>query len=105
MSPKGVVELIRGSEYGSTIRKVPDYIARDFDDIRAAVQNMYDEIMMYVGERLRAMYAELGDEASRKDYAMWIAANVQNSRAGFVFGVMDGKDISDKIWKRVIEEM
>lgn len=48
MSPKGVIELIRGREYGETLRSLPPNIAKDFDDIRAYVQTLFDVILQEV---------------------------------------------------------
>jgi RNA ligase len=103
LSPKGVIELIRGREYGSTLQQLPPQIVRDFDDIRAAVQNKFDEIMIYGGERLRKMNEELGENSSRKAKALWIQANVRNEISGVVFGLLDDKDVKDGVW-RIVEE-
>lgn len=105
LSPKGVIELIQGREYGSTLQSLPPQIVRDFDDIRAAVQNKFDEIMVYGGEKLRALYAELGENASRKDKALWIQANVRNELTGVVFGLLDSKDVKDGVWRIVQESL
>lgn len=105
LSPKGVIELIRGREYGSTLQSLPPQIVRDFDDIRAAVQNKFDEIMIYGGERLRKMNEDLGENASRKARALWIQANVRNEITGVVFGMLDDKDVKDGVWRIVQEQL
>jgi|SRR5689334_20994801 len=100
MSPKGVIELIRGKEYGMTLRELPQSIQQDFDDIRAYVQTMHDKLRIEA-EDITARIPE-GD---RKTKALWIQANTPNALTGMVFGLMDGKDMSDKLWKLVLEKV
>jgi RNA ligase len=102
LSPKGVIDLIRGKEYGTTLRQLPQAIAKDFDDIRAAMQREYDEIFAYVCERHRAIPY---DSRSRKAQALWIQANVRNNCTGLVFGLLDDKDLTEHIWKLVLEKV
>lgn len=42
---------------------------------------------------------ELGSEPSRKDQAIWISKTVIPEIRGLVFPLLDGKDISDAIWR------
>jgi len=105
MSPKGVIALIRGHEYGVTVKQLPASIACDFDDIRALVQGMYDEIFTAAHVNLNRMHEEVGANRPRKEQAMWIQANVDNMEGGFVFALLDDKDIEDKIWKLVTERI
>lgn len=105
LSPKGVIELIRGSEYGATVKQLPDSIACDFDDVRAHVQGMYNEIFTRAHENLNEMLTRLGKHANRKVYAEWIQLYVHNAETGFVFALLDDKDIEDKIWKLVLQKV
>lgn len=105
LSPKGVVELIRGHEYGITLAQLPKEIAKDFDDVRAHVQGMFNCILTDTHENLRRLYEEVGANQSRKVYAEWIITNVPNAETGFVFALLDGKDIEDKVWKLVLEKV
>jgi RNA ligase len=105
LSPKGVIELIRGREYGSTLLSLPPHIVRDFDDIRAAAQTKFDEIMIYAAERLREMLSVVGENGSRKEKALWIQANVRNEVTGVVFGMLDDKDVKDGVWRIVQEQL
>jgi hypothetical protein len=102
LSPKGVVELIRGKEYGTTVSQLPKEIAKDFDDVRAHVQGIYNDIYTNACSNL-ASVIEVGP--SRKDQALWIQSNVPNSECGFVFALLDDKEIEDKIWKLVLEKV
>lgn len=105
LSPKGVVELIRGKEYGATVEQLPDSIVRDFDDVRAHVQGMFYEINNSAKDHLASMEYYLGFNKNRKDQALWIQKNVPNELTGFVFGLLDNKDIEDGIWRLVIERV
>lgn len=105
LSPKGVVELIRGKEYGVTLAQLPKEIAKDFDDVRAHVQGMFNTILTSAYENLTRLQDEVGANKPRKDYAEWIIANVTNAETGFVFALLDGKDIEDKVWKLVLERV
>jgi len=105
LSPKGVVELIRGSEYGATVKQLPQAIACSFDDVRAHVQGMYNEIYTRAHDNLRKLKEEHHVLTRRKELALWIQANVPNAESGFVFALLDGKDIEDKVWKLVLEKI
>jgi hypothetical protein len=100
MSPKGVIELIRGKEYGVTVKELPQGIQQDFDDIRAYVQQMHDKLRIEA-EDIAARIPE-GD---RKTQALWIQANTPNALTGIVFGLLDKKSMGDKIWKIVLEKV
>lgn len=107
MSPKGVIELIRGSEYRTTVKDLPSYLARDFDDIRAYVQGLHNSIVHEAEDCLNFMLGKLGKfpNVTRKDYALFIQANVPNELTGFVFALLDKKDIEDKVWRLVLEKV
>ena len=42
-----------------------------------------------------------GQDFDRKKFATWVAANVPSEYRGYVFGLLDGKDIMSKIWKQI----
>ena len=103
MSPKGVIDLIRGKEYGVTISQLPKEIAKNFDDIHAHVQGIHNRIVTRAYENLITMQNELSIKANRKEYAQWVTNNVLNSECGFVFALLDGKDIEEKVWRLVLK--
>jgi len=105
LSPKGVVELIRGSEYGATVKQLPKAIACDFDDVRAHVQGMYDNLYARAYGSLNTMKHVVGENQPRKAYALWVQEYVENTECGFVFALLDNKDIEDKIWKLVLQQV
>lgn len=103
LSPKGVIELIRGKEYRATIQQLPKELAKDFDDVRAHVQGIFNRILTDAHTNLGMMKATIGENMPRKDYAAWIQTHVTNAECGFVFALLDGKDIEEKVWKLVLE--
>ena len=105
LSPKGVIELMRGKEYGVTLRQLPKAIAADFDDVRAYVQGIYNGIYTRAHENLNRLREEHHALTHRRDLALWIQANVPNAESGFVFALLDHKDIEDKVWKLVLEQV
>lgn len=100
MSPKGVIELIRGKEYRPTLESLPKNIAKDFDDIRAYVQNLHDGLRLQAEDA--ASKLPVGD---RKDKALWIKDNVPQELWGIVFNLIDSKQIEDPIWRIVLERI
>lgn len=100
LSPKGVIELLQGKEYGITVKQLPPAIAKSFDDIRAIVTGKYYEFTNEV-ERLFTLVPE----GTKKDKALWIQANVPQFLQGQVFAKINGKDISYKMWNIVLENL
>jgi len=105
LSPKGVVDLIRGREYGVTVKQLPPAIARDFDDVRAHVQGIHNRIFTDAHASRNRMLSEIGENQSRKTYALWVQDNVPNRECGLVFALLDEKEIEEKVWKLVLEEV
>lgn len=101
MSPKGVIDLIRGKEYGVTLNLLPKNIAKDFDDIRAYVTQLYDEISV----RVHDAYNSIPTDITRKAQAHLIQENVRREEWGLVFSLLDKKDIKDGIWKLVQQKV
>jgi hypothetical protein len=104
-SPKGVIDLIRGREYGTTINMLPKELVLRFDDIRAHVQGMHSGILTEASEGYRELTATVGIGSARKTQAAWIIENVRKELTGLVFGLLDGKDIDDNIWRMVLENV
>lgn len=105
LSPKGVIELIRGREYGVTIQGLPNELVLRFDDIRAHVQGIHNEIHTEAAGHYACMMSELGENRPRKAYALWVQGNVPNALTGLVFSLLDGKEIDDNIWRMVLERV
>jgi len=100
LSPKGVIDLIRGHEYRTTLAQLPDSIQQDFDDIRAYVQTMFDETR----NKVEAFHLAV-PQGTRKDQAMWITGCVERELQGLVFAKLDNKDITESLWRVVINTL
>ncbi len=101
LSPKGVIDLIRGSEYGTILEQLPHEIQKDFDDIRASVMTQFYNHQ----NRIRDLFAEIPQSVTRKEQALMVKAKVPDHYKGFMFSLLDGRDISDQIWKLILEEL
>jgi RNA ligase len=102
LSPKGVIELMRGKEYGVTLRELPPSIARDFDDMRAYIQQAYDVLKNDADIQLHHLRLAVPN-GTRKDQALWIQANTKPALRGLVFALLDAKDIEDGLWRLVLK--
>lgn len=100
LSPKRVIELIMGKEYGVTVRDLPKEIAQDFDDIRATVQQEHDRIKLSIAE-----YAANMPRNQRKESALWIQSNVPQNLSPLMFLELDGKLTEYKIWETVLKSL
>ena len=99
LSPKGVIELIQGREYRTTLEQLPPSIQQSFDDIRAGVQNKYDELRI----ALENIYNIIPQGVSRKEQALWIQANAPKESWGLLFNMLDSKDTSTGLWRLTTE--
>jgi RNA ligase len=99
LSPKGVIELIQGREYRTTLEQLPPSIQQSFDDIRVAVQTKYDQLRI----ALENIYNIIPKEVSRKEQALWIQANANKETWGLLFNMLDNKDITTGLWKNTME--
>jgi RNA ligase len=97
-SPKRVIELIRGREYGTTISQLPKGIQKDFDDIRGLVQTEFDKRVNESHNFYSSMPVGL---ETRKEQALWIQANVPSVYWPVMFQRLDNKSSDDTIWKMV----
>lgn len=99
LSPKGVIELIQGREYRTTLEQLPPWIQQSFDDIRAAAQTKYDEIRC----KIETLHGSIPIGVSRKDQALFIQANAPKEFWGLLFSMLDAKDTSTALWKLTME--
>lgn len=100
LSPKGVIELLQGREYRVTLQSLPSNIARDFDDIRAQVQLEYSKVV----HRCEFVLSMMPQGLPRKEQAFYILANTPKDETGVTFGLLDKKDVSEGIWKLVLNK-
>jgi len=100
MTPKNVIELMRGREYRATLEQLPTDLQAAMDDIRAAVQTAHYNHMAAITAIFNA--APVGE---RKAFALWAKAHAPVKYLGALFSLLDGKDIEDFVWKIVLEEI
>lgn len=105
LSAKGIVQLIRENQYGDVINQLPKEIVKDFDDARAHVQGLHNTLVTDSYSHLTRMTSYVGENTPRKDKALWIMKNVPSELMGFVFSLLDHKDIEDKVWKLVLTKV
>lgn len=106
-SPKRVIQLIRGREYGTTIAELPKAIQAEFDDIRGLVQTEFhkrqsDANIHY--EALAAFSDTLGGDdprLRRKAQAEFVMRQTPPEYRPVMFQMLDGKDTSETLWKMV----
>lgn len=109
MSPKGVIELIRGNEYRSTIEQLPKEIQKNFDDIRAKLETDYYLLKFKAiqhHDNMPVPRPEPNDSVEqkrelRKQSAIWIKNHVPQHLQSCVFYLIDNKDIDEMLWKIV----
>ena len=98
LSPKGILELIRGREYRTMVKLLEECspeLARQADDISASLRRKF------FGLKAEAEYGYrqvLEVSTVRKEQAFWIQRNVISSLRGAVFGLLDDKAIDYYIW-------
>jgi len=100
LTPKGVIDLIRGHEYRTTLEQLPNSIQQSFDDIRAYVQTEFDMLR----NKVEAFHASV-PQGTRKDQALWITGCVPRELQGLVFAKLDNKDITEGLWRVVINSL
>lgn len=100
MTPKNVIELIRGREYRAILEKLPPDLQASMDDIRAAVQTAWLNHRAVITGIFNA--APRGD---RKTFALWVKAHAPIKYLGALFGLLDQREIEDLLWKIVLEEI
>lgn len=94
LTVKEVWRQLRAGTFDAFAEALPDEFHGWARDARGGLIGRFNRI------RLDAMRAleDLPDE-SRKDQAAWIARNVPAAERGLVFGLLDGKNVSDAVWR------
>ena len=101
LSPKGVIELIMGHEYRTTIEGLPKSIQCQFDDIRSKVLEVYTTIDARTDVLLERLRKELS-QGSRREVAGWIQAQAERSDWPIMFAKLDKKEFKHIIWKNIL---
>jgi RNA ligase len=98
LTEKEVWRQLRAGTYQGYLEHLPD-------ELQELAESWVDDLRDgFLWKHLDAERYENGVRhlgGTRKDQALWIAANVPADDRGLVFGLLDGKDISDSIWKKL----
>jgi RNA ligase len=95
LNEKEVWRQLRSGMYKTYVEQLPDELFALADEWRFQLQDRFIEI--HTQAHLDLMQTPV--TTGRKDSALWINANVPARTRGLVFGLLDGKDISDAIWR------
>lgn len=76
------------------------------DEAKDVVEECKDELNKRFGEILtnatkNVEYIKNGEFETRKEIAKYILNNFEKSEQSLIFGILDGKDVSDMIWKQL----
>lgn len=105
LTPKGVIDLMRGKEYGITIKQLPRDLQIKFDDIRAEMQQKYDSLNSTAEQYLQNLYFQVGAEGTRKDQALWIQQKVPKELCPVMFARLDNKPVEHILWKVILHAL
>jgi RNA ligase len=102
LSEKEVWRQLRAGTYAKYVEQLPDELYKLAegwaDDLRREFTRIY--VMAKAQHSLVSNLQSVGGEAySRKDQAFHLKQNVKPELHGLVFSLLDGKDISDSIWR------
>lgn len=102
LSKKEVWRQLRAGTYSSLIERVPDewfdWVEQIAEDLRATFIH-YHEVATIHYRKIAIMQSVGGEPYSRKDQAAYINSTLKPEFRGLVFSLLDGKDISDAIWR------
>jgi RNA ligase len=97
LTEKEVWRQLRAGTYSTYVKELPDelfQLAEGWaDGLRDRFTSLYAQALMKLEDLTQ------DDMDTRKDQALWIQRNVVATDRGLVFGLLDGKDITDSIWR------
>jgi RNA ligase len=97
LTEKEVWRQLRAGTYATYVKELPDelfQLAEGWaDGLRESFTIIFQQALLVLESLTRA------DHDTRKEQAMWIQRNVLAEHRGLVFGLLDGKDITDSIWR------
>ncbi len=95
LNEKEVWRQLRSGMYKTYVEQLPDELFALADEWRFQLEDQFINIHTQAHMDL----VQTPVDGSRKDSALWINANVPARTRGLVFGLLDGKDITDAIWR------
>ncbi len=98
MTPKEVWRQLRAGTFDEFAAALPD----EFHEWARTEQSKLTEAFDETESRARAVAEHVASGwQTRKDQARFVVANVPGPQSGLVFSLLDGKDITDSIWRMV----
>lgn len=101
LSKKEVWRQLRAGTFYDFKLKLPDewhaWATEIADDLREKFVLRYNEADALVS----IVHKRLGKDATRKQQALWINERALPEVRGLVFGLLDGKEIEDAIWRQL----
>ena len=101
LSDRNILEAVADGTASNLATLAPEEYRQDvldkIDHFQKRVAELTDTCYTY--------YNEVPKEGSRKDFALWVNANVPSYFKGFMFQLMDGKVVDRKQMFRVLEEI
>lgn len=97
LSEKEVWRQLRAGNYDYYVKELPDELYALAEGWADGLRDQFMEVHTQAFIDLKSL-----PDDTRKEQALWIQRNVPANVRGLVFGLLDGKDISDSIW-RILE--
>ena len=97
LSKKEVWRQLRAGTYAGYVAQLPDEIQKEAEVWADELREEFSKV--HVEATVQAYTLENAHLASRKEQAFWIRENVGVAERGLVFSLLDGKDITDSIWR------
>ena len=99
LTEKEVWRQLRAGTFEAFSASLPDEFHRWANDVADELRDVFWEIKVHAcGHHFNL---EQTGHDTRKEQALWIQENVEPQYRGLVFSVLDGRDISDSVWKMV----
>lgn len=96
---KEVWRQLSAGTYDEFVQKLPDEFYGWADSVSGELNKMFQDIEATANVYFTEVKENTSDE--RKEQALYISANVPADYRGMMFSLLDGRDISDGIWKRI----
>lgn len=102
LTEKEVWRQLRAGTYSIYVKELPDEL---FDMAEEWADGLYNEFIRHfrvatvLHEQVRNLQSAGLEAYSRKEQALWIQKYVKPEYRGLVFSLLDGRDISDAIWR------
>lgn len=99
LTEKEVWRQLMAGTFEEFATNLPDEFHQWANDVAARLNEEFNEVQS--GAWSAHAQPELQELETRKEQALWINANVAPDYRGMVFSLLDGRDISNAIWKKI----